>query len=53
MSRQTTQQETRIKEEKSGMTKEFLVAIEIAKALKKSCRDRENFVAFIAIELTG
>ena len=40
MSRQTTQQATRIREEKCVATKEFLVAIEIAEDLKKSCRDR-------------
>ena len=45
MSRQTTQQATRIREEKSVATKEFPVAIEIAKDTKQSCRDKENFVA--------
>ena len=40
MSRQTTQQVTRIREEKFVMTKEFHVAIKIAKDLKKSYRDR-------------
>ena len=50
MSRQTAQQATRIREEKSVATKEFSVATEIAKDLKKSCRNRENSVA---IELTG
>ena len=50
MSRKTTQQVTRIREEKSVTTKEFLVAIELGKDLKKSCRDRENS---IAIELIG
>ena len=42
MSRQTAQQATRIREEKSVVTKEFLVAIEISKDSKKSCCDREN-----------
>ena len=50
MSRQTAQQAIRIREEKSIVTKEFLVAIEIAKDSKKSCRDRENSVV---IELMG
>ena len=50
MSRQTAQQATRIKEEKSVATKEFLVATEIAKDLKKFCHDRENS---IATKLTG
>ena len=50
MSLQKTQQATRIKEEKSVATKEFLVATEIAKDLKKSYRDR---VFSVAIELTG
>ena len=50
MSRQTAQQETRIKEEKFVATKEFPVATEISKDSKKSCRDIESFVA---IELTG
>ena len=45
MSRQTTQQATRIREEKSVATKKFPMAIEIAKDSKKSCRDREKFVA--------
>ena len=40
MSRQTAQQATRIREEKYVVTKEFLVATEIAKDLKKSYRDR-------------
>ena len=40
MSQQTTQQATRIKEEKSVTTKEFLVTKEIAKDSKKSCRGR-------------
>ena len=44
MSRQIAQQETRIGEEKSVTTKDFLVAIEIAKELKKSYRDRENSI---------
>ena len=43
--RQTAQQATRIREEKSVTTKEFLVATEIAKGLKKSCHDRKNSVA--------
>ena len=50
MSRQTAQQTTRIKEEKSVVTKEFPVVTEIAKDSKKSYRGRENFVA---IELTS
>ena len=50
MSQQTAQQVTRIREEKSVATKEFLVATKISKDLKKSCRNRENS---IAIELTG
>ena len=40
MPRQTAHQAIRIKEEKSVATKEFRVATEIAKDLKKSCRDR-------------
>ena len=40
MSRQTAQQAIRIIEEKFVVTKEFLVSTEIAKDLKKSCRDR-------------
>ena len=50
VSRQTVQQATRIRKENSITTKEFLVVKEIAKDLKKSCRDREISVA---IELTG
>ena len=40
MSQQIAQQETRISEEKSFSTKDFPVAIEIAKDSKKSCSDR-------------
>ena len=40
MSQQIAQQATRIREEKSIATKEFHVAIEIAKDSKKSYRDR-------------
>ena len=40
MSRQTAQQAIRIREENSVVTKEFSVAIEFAKDLKKSYRDR-------------
>ena len=40
MSQQTAQQATRIREEKSFVTKEFPVVTEIAKDSKKSCRDR-------------
>ena len=50
MLQQTAQQATRIRKEKSIATKEFPIATEIVKDSKKSCRDRENF---IAIELTG
>ena len=50
MSRQTTQQATRIREEKFVATKEFPVATEIAKDSKKSYHNRENS---IATELTG
>ena len=50
MSQKIAQQATSIREEKSVATKKFLVATEIAKDLKKSCRDRENSVA---TELTG
>ena len=39
MSGQTTQLAIRIREEKSFVTKEFLVEIEMAKDLKKSCRN--------------
>ena len=42
MSRQTVQQATRIRKEKSVATKEFPVTIEIVKDSKKSCRDRVN-----------
>ena len=50
MSRQTAQQATRTREEKSVVTKEFPVVTEIAKDSKKSCRDIEKS---IATELTG
>ena len=40
MSRQIAQQATIIRDKKSVTTKEFLVATEIAKDLKKFCRDR-------------
>ena len=50
MLQQTTQQATRIREEKSIATKEFHVATKNSKDSKKSYRDRENFVA---TELTG
>ena len=40
MSQQIAQQAIRIIEEKSVTTKEFPIATEIAKDLKKSCRDR-------------
>ena len=40
MSRQTVQQATRVGKEKSVVTKEFPVAIEIAKDSKKFYRDR-------------
>ena len=40
MSRQTAQQAIRIREENSVVTKEFSVAIEFAKDLKKSYSDR-------------
>ena len=45
MSREIAQQATRIREEKSFATKDFPVATKIAKDSKKSCRDRENYVA--------
>ena len=45
MLRQTAQQATRIGKEKSVATEEFPVVIEIAKDSKKSCRDKENYVA--------
>ena len=44
MSQQTAQQTTRIKEEKLVATKEFPIAIEIAKDSKKFFRDGENSV---------
>ena len=50
MSRKTVPQVTRIREEQSVATKEFLVMTEIVENLKKSCRNRENFVI---TELTG
>ena len=50
VSQQIAQQATRIREEKSVATKEFLVAKEIAKDSTKFCSDRENSVA---TELTG
>ena len=50
MSQHTAQQASGIRKENSVMTKEFPVAIEIVKDLKKSCRDREKSVT---IELTG
>ena len=39
MSGQTAQLAIRIREEKSFVTKEFLVETEMAKDLKKSCRN--------------
>ena len=45
MSRQTAQQATRIREEKSVAIKEFPVVTEIAKDSKKSCRDIERSVS--------
>ena len=50
MSQHTAQQVTGIRKEKSVMTKEFPMVIEIAKDLKKLCHDRENSVA---TKLTG
>ena len=44
MSQQTTQQTTRIREEKSVTTKEFLATTKIAKDSKKSCRHRVNML---------
>ena len=40
MSQQIAQQATKIREEKSVATKEFLVLTEYAKDSKKSCRNR-------------
>ena len=45
MPQHTSQQVRGIREENSVATKEFLVAIKIAKDSEKSYRDRENSVA--------
>ena len=50
MLQHTAQQARGIRKEKSVATKEFPIKIEIAKDLKRSCRDRDNSVT---TELVG